>query len=91
LEDIQLAVDFVQRYVEAGHTVYIHCKAGRARSATVALCWLVKYRNLTIERAQQQLLLARPHVNRRLGERAVVQAFAKSLERRTSDTSPTRH
>ncbi len=37
LEDVTRAVEFVQQHVEAGDTVYIHCKAGRARSATVAL------------------------------------------------------
>ncbi len=49
LEDVSRAVDFVETHVEQGNKVYIHCKAGRARSATVALCWLIKYRNLTAE------------------------------------------
>ena len=75
-----LAVDFVQKHAEAGDLVYIHCKAGRARSATVALCWLVKYRNLSVEEAQQTLLQSRPHINPRLTQRPVVAAFAKSLE-----------
>ena len=53
LEDVKLAVEFVQRHVVAGDSVYIHCKAGRARSATVALCWLVKYRGMSPEAAQR--------------------------------------
>jgi len=80
LQDVTLAVDFVQKHAEAGDLVYIHCKAGRARSATVALCWLVKYRNLSVEEAQQTLLQSRPHINPRLTQRPVVAAFAKSLE-----------
>ena len=80
LEDVKLAVEFVEKHVELKHSVYIHCKAGRARSATVALCWLVKYRGMTVEGAQKLLLEKRPHINPRLGERPVVQQFVAELE-----------
>lgn len=83
LEDIHLAVDFVQQHVESQRTVYIHCKAGRARSATVALCWLMKHRDMTMAQGQQALLLARPHINPRLTKRPVVRQFAQSLGRET--------
>lgn len=78
LEDVARAVEFVQDHVEAGDSVYIHCKAGRARSATVAICWLMKYRGLSMQAGQAKLLNARPHINPRLTERPVVQAFAAS-------------
>lgn len=80
IEDIESAVAFIQSRVEDGETVYVHCKAGRARSATIALCWLVKHRGLTPQQAQQQLLRCRPHVHRRLPERQVVQGFVRRLE-----------
>ena len=79
LEDVSRAVDFVQQHVEAGRTVYIHCKAGRARSATVALCWLIKYRGMTMEQGQAKLLECRPHIHRRLTERPVVREFASRV------------
>ncbi len=79
LSDVEMAVEFVQRHVLAGDSVYIHCKAGRARSATVAICWLMKYRGLSMEDAQTRLLEARPHINPRLTERPVVRQFAESL------------
>lgn len=78
LEDVARAVEFVQQHVEAGESVYIHCKAGRARSATVALCWLMKYRGLSMDEGQAKLLESRPHVNSHLTERPVVQEFARS-------------
>lgn len=79
LENVSHAVEFVQKHVAAEQTVYIHCKAGRARSATVALCWLIKYRGMSPEEAQATLLKSRPHINPRLTERPVVQAFVNSL------------
>ena len=79
LADVEQAVEFVQQHVANGDTVYIHCKAGRARSATVALCWLMKYRGMTMEEGQKALLNARAHVNSRLTQRPVVQQFAQQV------------
>ena len=81
LQDVIDAVEFTEQHVGAGETVYIHCKAGRARSATVALCWLMKYRAMSPAEAQETLLKHRPHVNPRLTQRPVVQAFAETLSR----------
>jgi atypical dual specificity phosphatase len=58
--------------VSSGKKVYVHCKAGRARSATVVLCWLVHSRRMTPEEAQRLLLKVRPHVNARIYQRGVV-------------------
>ncbi|KAA5542187.1 phosphatase [Roseiconus nitratireducens] len=80
LEDIEAAVEFIQKYKLQNDCVYIHCKAGRARSATVALCWLMKYREMTPEQAQQHLLASRPHINPRLATRPVVIEYQAALE-----------
>ncbi|TWU46354.1 hypothetical protein Poly51_57500 [Rubripirellula tenax] len=84
LEDVERAVEFVQQHAQAGKTVYIHCKAGRARSATVAICWLMKYRGVSADDAQKTLLAARPHINPRLTQRPVVKQFAMSLAKANS-------
>lgn len=81
LEDVDQAVEFIQQHVADGNKVYIHCKAGRARSATVAICWLMKYRSMTAQQAQQKLLECRPHTNAKLTRRPVVQQFAANLSR----------
>lgn len=78
-DDVARAVEFVEAHAQRGETVYIHCKAGRARSATVAMCWLMKYRDMTPAQAQQRLLQRRPHVNPRLTERPVVVEYARRL------------
>jgi atypical dual specificity phosphatase len=79
LTDVSKGVDFIQSNVESGKSVYVHCKAGRARSATVVLCWLVKHRRMTPEQAQAHLLERRPHVNRHLLQREVVQQYVQGL------------
>jgi len=79
LDDVQAAVEFVEKHVRRGEAVYIHCKAGRARSATVALCWLIKYRGLSPADAQKHLLTARAHVNPTVDQRPVVQQFVAAM------------
>ena len=78
LSDIERAVVFVEAHRARKQTVYIHCKAGRGRSATVALCWLMAHRGMTSEQAQAHLESVRPHVNRSLWERDVVRQFARA-------------
>lgn len=81
LVDVEAAVDFISKQVDAGGIAYVHCKAGRARSATVAICWLMEYRKMAPEAAQLHLLQVRHQVNPRLLKRPVVQQF---IEKRIS-------
>ena len=79
-EYVELGAEFIERHIAAGGKVYVHCKAGRARSATIVLWWLVRYRGLTPEEAQQRLLKARPHVNPRVYQRPVIQKLYSLLQ-----------
>ena len=72
-------VEFLQAKVSRQETVYVHCKAGRGRSATIVLCWLIQYRGMTAQQAQAKLLECRPHTNRHLDERRVVLEFIEQL------------
>lgn len=69
------AVEFMDTCVAEGKRIYVHCKAGRGRSATVAMCWLMHTYGMTPEEAQQHLLDKRAHVHRRLAERDVVKRY----------------
>lgn len=75
IENVRTGVEAIEESVKNDEKVYVHCKAGRGRSATVVLCWLVKYRGLNAAAAQQRLLARRPHVNANLETRLVVKEF----------------
>uniref|UniRef100_A0A0D9WIU5 phosphatidylglycerophosphatase n=1 Tax=Leersia perrieri TaxID=77586 RepID=A0A0D9WIU5_9ORYZ len=62
LEDICQAVDFIHRNASQGGSTYVHCKAGRGRSTTIVLCYLIKYRNMTPEVALDHARSVRPRV-----------------------------
>ena len=80
LDAVERAVAFIENHAERGESVYVHCKAGRARSATIVLCWLMKRHGMPPHDGQRLLLDRRPHVNPRLTQRQVVQDFWRRLE-----------
>ncbi|MCH2178756.1 MAG: dual specificity protein phosphatase family protein [Mariniblastus sp.] len=80
LATIETAVDYMDQEIAKGHKVYVHCKAGRGRSATVVACWLMKNKGLSAQEAQDCMLRKRPQVNPRIMCRPVVQQYEAQLQ-----------
>ncbi|KAL3288980.1 hypothetical protein HHI36_003423 [Cryptolaemus montrouzieri] len=57
-------VSFINKYMNKknGETVYVHCKAGRTRSATLVGCYLMKRWGWTPEQAVYFMQEKRPHI-----------------------------
>uniref|UniRef100_A0A0D9V5F5 phosphatidylglycerophosphatase n=1 Tax=Leersia perrieri TaxID=77586 RepID=A0A0D9V5F5_9ORYZ len=62
LQDICQAIDFIHRNALEGGITYVHCKAGRGRSTTIVLCYLIKYRSMSPEAALDHVRSIRPRV-----------------------------
>ncbi|XP_054627990.1 phosphatidylglycerophosphatase and protein-tyrosine phosphatase 1 [Dunckerocampus dactyliophorus] len=62
LENLHRGVEFALRHREKGNSVYVHCKAGRSRSATLAAAYLIRLHCVTPEEACQKLASIRPHI-----------------------------
>ncbi|GAB2300821.1 hypothetical protein Dimus_034855 [Dionaea muscipula] len=60
--DICLAVDFIHKNACYGRTTYVHCKAGRGRSTTIVLCYLVQHKGMTPDVAYNYVRSIRPRV-----------------------------
>ena len=75
IEDVRRGVEFISEYAERNESVYIHCKAGRARSATIALCWMIRKHGMSAQEAQAHIERFRPYVNKRIFKRGVVSKF----------------
>ncbi len=78
-DDVRRGLDRIRDDAAHGAKVYVHCKAGNGRAATLALCWLMQRHALPALEAQARLLAVRPGVMRRLHERPVVRAITSSL------------
>ena len=80
LNKVQEAVEIVRSEIAAGRSVYLHCKAGKGRSATVGLCFLLQQKQAkTPEEAAAILRTARPQILGNIGTRRVVSKFFSTL------------
>ncbi|XP_057998956.1 phosphatidylglycerophosphate phosphatase PTPMT2 isoform X1 [Hevea brasiliensis] len=60
--DICRAVNFIHENASQGKTTYVHCKAGRGRSTTIVLCYLVQHRHMTPDTAYEYVRSIRSRV-----------------------------
>ncbi|XP_047319825.1 phosphatidylglycerophosphate phosphatase PTPMT2-like [Impatiens glandulifera] len=60
--DICKAVDFIHENASFGRTTYVHCKAGRGRSTTIVICYLIRYKYMAPQSAYNYVKSIRPRV-----------------------------
>lgn len=78
-EQLLRALAFIRERRQRGKTVYVHCKIGYSRSATVAGAYLLADgKVVTVEQAIQSLRAARPSIVVRPEAQAALEAFAKN-------------
>ncbi|XVE65137.1 hypothetical protein DITRI_Ditri07aG0157100 [Diplodiscus trichospermus] len=102
LASIYRAIDFIHRNASRGQTTYVHCKAGRGRSTTIVLCYLVHYKQMTPVAAYDYVRSIRPRVLLASSQWQAVQDFyylkvkvgfhslMADLMFRSSDSAPSR-
>ncbi|ONK56354.1 uncharacterized protein A4U43_C10F7550 [Asparagus officinalis] len=83
LGDICKAVDFIHKNASCGKTTYVHCKAGRGRSTTIVLCYLVRYKQMTPAAAYEHVRLSRPRVLLASPQWQAVQDYYRLLVNKT--------
>ncbi len=93
LEDLARGVRFIFEQIAAGRKVYVHCKAGRGRSATLVLCYLMASRRIDAAEAYRLLQEARPNVARALDRQPAVAAVKQMIRQgelgpRPASTNP---
>ena len=59
---LRTGVGFMKEVVESGSSVYVHCKAGRTRSATLVAAYLIAEQGLKPEEAVAKMREVRPHI-----------------------------
>ncbi|XP_067105381.1 phosphatidylglycerophosphatase and protein-tyrosine phosphatase 1 [Osmerus mordax] len=62
MENLHRGVEFALKHRQNGTSVYVHCKAGRSRSATLAAAYLIRLHSMSPEEACQTLASVRPHI-----------------------------
>ncbi|XP_057750120.1 phosphatidylglycerophosphate phosphatase PTPMT2-like [Arachis stenosperma] len=75
--DISRAVQFIHQNSTCGKTTYVHCKAGRGRSTTIVLCYLIEYKHMTAAAALEYVRSQRPRVMLAPSQWKAVQNYSK--------------
>ncbi len=80
--EVLAGIRFMVGQVGAGRKVYVHCKAGRGRSATLVLCYLMASAGMTADEAYEKVRAARPQVDGGLADRPVVREMERLIQAR---------
>ncbi|ESQ42756.1 hypothetical protein EUTSA_v10014536mg [Eutrema salsugineum] len=87
IADITQAVNFIHKNALLGKSTYVHCKAGRGRSTTVVLCYLIEHKSMTVAAAFEHVRSIRPRVLLHPSQRRVVEEFNNRLQSSLSDSA----
>ncbi|XP_077623412.1 phosphatidylglycerophosphatase and protein-tyrosine phosphatase 1 [Crocuta crocuta] len=79
LANLQKGVQFALKYQSLGQCVYVHCKAGRSRSATMVAAYLIQVYNWSPEEAVRAISKIRSHIRIRPGQLEVLKDFHKEI------------
>lgn len=75
LANLQKGVQFARKYESLGQCVYVHCKAGRSRSATMVAAYLIQMYKWSPEEAVDAITRIRSHIYIRPGQLEILRQF----------------
>jgi atypical dual specificity phosphatase len=78
-ENLNQAVEQLHNWIQAGKTVYLHCKAGRGRSAMVVIGYFIRYKHLPLYDAIQKLRSVRSVVRFQPCQVEALKQFEKTI------------
>ncbi|XP_044729995.1 phosphatidylglycerophosphatase and protein-tyrosine phosphatase 1 isoform X2 [Chrysoperla carnea] len=85
-EKLKAGVEFINKFVQRNktldrpETVYVHCKAGRTRSATLVGCYLMKRYGWGPEQAIEHMFHKRPHILLHKAQRMALNDFYENIK-----------
>jgi hypothetical protein len=81
-EEIEEGVAYLSEMLADGNTVYVHCKAGRGRSATIVIVYLMQSQGLTFQEAHDFVKEQRPQINLNKQQRQAIFDYFDMSENR---------
>jgi len=75
------AVNFIGEYKKKGEKVYVHCKAGHGRAASIALCWMMKENPNMSPKDCNDLLRSKRKVRKNMYQQKNILDFSATLKK----------
>jgi atypical dual specificity phosphatase len=82
-EMLDEGTEFMERHIQSGDKVLVHCAKGRGRSATMVAAYLMRYRGFSYDQARELMIERRSLVNLQSRHRRTLEAWIKQY--RTDD------
>lgn len=74
-DQLEEGIEYLANALEQGKTVYVHCKAGRGRSASVVIGFLMQYQNLSFTEAFALVKEQRPQIHLNNQQRQAIESY----------------
>ncbi|KAI7900837.1 uncharacterized protein BX663DRAFT_553814 [Cokeromyces recurvatus] len=86
---LKKAVHVIEDSKKHHEPIYVHCKAGKSRSAAAILAYLVLSEHWTLKRAYRHIVKARPNISPNIGFVAELMKLEKDVHGKTSNFAGT--
>jgi atypical dual specificity phosphatase len=80
VEELDEAVDFIDKKISSGRPVLVHCAAGKGRTGAVLAAYMVKKQNLTARQAIEKIRIMRPGSVQSITQETALSMYEKYLK-----------
>ena len=77
--EIKEAVLYLEKQNDLGYKTYVHCKAGRGRSATAVVCYLIKKYGYSAETAKEKVKECRSQISLNTHQWRAIKTYETSI------------
>lgn len=80
IEDIEKAVDFIDKNLKNNKSVMVHCAAGKGRTGTILVAYMMKFREMNVKGAIEEIRSLRPGSVENGSQEIALSIFEKYLK-----------
>ena len=80
LEEMEEAVNFIDKEIQRGRSVLVHCAAGKGRTGAVLAAYMMKKQNLTAKQAIERMRIKRPGSVQSITQETALSMYEKYLK-----------
>lgn len=80
IEDIEKAVDFIDKNLKNNKSVMVHCAAGKGRTGTILVAYMMKFRGIDVKSAIEEIRSLRPGSVENGSQEIALSVFEKYLK-----------